>query len=68
MRHLSDEELATLHRECVHKQAVVVVDQFEAEVAVPYLEEVVAKERFVGHLVVELPVVRVAVILPQPST
>ena len=67
VRHLSDKELATLHHQGVQKEMLIVVDQLEAEVAVPYLEEMVVKERFVGHLVVELPVVQVAVVLPQPS-
>ena len=67
MRHLGDEELAALDRQCFHEEMAIVVHQFEPKIAPPYLEEVVVEERFCGHLVVELPVVEVAAFIPQPK-
>lgn len=57
MRHLGDEELATLDCQRVHEEMAIIVHQFETKIAPPYFEEVVVEERFGGHLVVELPVV-----------
>ena len=63
MRHLGEEKLASLHRQHVHEEIVVVVDQLEPEVVTPDLEEPVAKDGLVRYLVFEPPIVAVAVVI-----
>ena len=63
MRHLGEQKLASLHRQHVHEEIVVVVDQLEPEVVTPDLEEPVAKDGLVRYLVFEPPIVAVAVVI-----
>ena len=63
MRHLGEEKLASSHRQHVHEEIVVVVDQLEPEVVTPDLEEPVAKDGLVRYLVFEPPIVAVAVVI-----
>ena len=62
MRHLGEEKLASLHRQHVHEETVVVVDQLEPEVVTPDLKEPVAKDGLVPYRVFEPPIVAVAVV------
>ena len=67
MRHLGEEKLASLHRQHVHEETVVVVDQLEPEVVTPDLKEPVAKDGLVRYLVFQPPIVGATVIMSRSN-